>query len=119
MNPQTPPPRHSVRGGGVIQPNLRPFPSQDPCEPQRPATDQESARMDPPIPWEVLARLQSKSNPRTTHARASGREEAFEGILEDLLNQRIPPEAEAIERRFDHLCANRATKHRRRLRLLR
>ena len=75
--------------------------------------------MDSLILGEVLARLQSKSNPRTTHARALGREEAFEGILEDLLQQQIPPEAEAIERRFGHLCANRATKHRRRACLLR
>lgn len=75
--------------------------------------------MDSPIPWEVLARLQSKSNPRTTHAWALAREEAFEATLDDLLNHRILPEAQVIERRFDHRCANRATKHRRRDRLLR
>jgi hypothetical protein len=75
--------------------------------------------MDSPIPWEVIARLQSKSNPRTTHPRSLGREEAFEGILEDLFDQRILPEAEVIERRFDYLCANRATKYRRRVHLRR
>lgn len=75
--------------------------------------------MSSPIPWEVLARLQSQSNPRTTHPRSWGREEAFERVLEDLLNHRIPAQAEEIERRFDHLRANRATKHRRRAGLLR
>lgn len=75
--------------------------------------------MDSPIPWEVLARLQSQSNPRTVHARSLGREEAFEGILDDPLTHRIPLDEQVIERRFDHLCANRATKHRQRGRLLR
>jgi hypothetical protein len=75
--------------------------------------------MNSPIPWEVLARLQSQSDPRTTHARSLGREEAFEGVLDDLLNHRILAEAEQIERRFNNLCANRATKYRRRACLLR
>jgi hypothetical protein len=75
--------------------------------------------MNPPIPWEAFARLQSQSNPRTVHARSAGREEAIETVLDDLVACRIPFEAQVIERRFDHLCANRATKHRRRARLLR
>ena len=38
--------------------------------------------MNPPIPWEAFARLQSQSNPRTVHARSAGREEAIETVLD-------------------------------------
>jgi hypothetical protein len=75
--------------------------------------------MDPHFPWEVLSRLQSRSNPRTTHARSLGREEAFEGLLDDLLKGKLLRVPQEIEQRYDSLCVNRATKHRRRARLLR
>jgi len=63
------------------------------------------------FPWNTLQRLQAASNSVVVNARSMGREEALTVIVGELAAGKVPPDEEAMERRFRTLSANRAVKY--------
>ena len=71
------------------------------------------------FPWSTLQRLQTTTNSRVVNARTKGQEETLSLIVEELAVGKVPANAEAMERRYRTLSANRAAKYRRRTMLAR
>jgi DNA-binding NarL/FixJ family response regulator len=72
-----------------------------------------------PFPWSTLLQLQTATNSQVVNARTKGQEEALNLIVEELAVGRVPMNAEAMERRYRTLSANRAVKYRYRTTLAR
>jgi hypothetical protein len=70
----------------------------------------------PPF-WALFTRLQPLGNSRRITPISWAREEALDEILIDYRLGKLPEDSKTIQKRFDSLCTNRATKYRRRLEL--
>lgn len=72
---------------------------------------------DLPAPWGVYLRLHSLGLSRKITSLSLGRDEALTELPDQLGTECAPSDPDIVQRKFDYLCVNRATKYRHRARL--
>ena len=70
-----------------------------------------------PAPWSLYHQLHALGHSQKINSRTLGRDDALTALLGRFGATPTPLDPGAVQRQFDYLCVNRATKYRHRMRL--
>ena len=118
MRHRTPAPRHSVLGAERRQTRLMPVSFTTPASHSarnRPGVKQHESAENP-LPRSLYHQLHALGHSQKINSRTLGRDDALTALWQ-VRSDSYPSRSRRVQRQFDYLCVNRATKYRHRMRL--